>query len=142
MKEIISKMHQQNKSSLPCKLFVDKKYITLETDTAKKFNEFFTEIDHSLAREIPTPIKPFEIFLKNVGTTLPEKYLNINELRDPFFSLNMNKSASADEISFNVIKYCFEELIDVLRCFLFILANRDTSGFSEDCQSDPCIQDW
>ena len=29
-KEIIGKMYQHNKSSLPWKLFVDKKYITLE----------------------------------------------------------------------------------------------------------------
>ena len=43
MKEIIGTMHQHNKSKLPCKLFVDKKYITLETEIAKKFNEFFTE---------------------------------------------------------------------------------------------------
>ena len=35
MKEIIRKMHQHNKSKLPCKLFVDKKYINLETEIAK-----------------------------------------------------------------------------------------------------------
>ena len=38
MKEIISNMPQQNKSNLPRKLFVDKKYITLETETVKKLN--------------------------------------------------------------------------------------------------------
>ena len=109
MKEIISNMHQQNRSNLPCKLFVDKKYIT------KKLNEFFTEIGPSFARDIPTPSKPFESFLKKASTTLPERYLNINKLKDPFFSLKMNKSTGADEISFNVIKYCFGELIDILR---------------------------
>ena len=64
MKKIIGKMHQHNKSKLPRKLFVDKKYITLETGIAKKFNEFFTEIGTSLARKIPTPSQPFESFLK------------------------------------------------------------------------------
>ena len=60
MKEIIGgKMHQHNKSKLPRKLFVDKKYITLETEVAIKFNKFFTEIDPSLARKIPTPSEPF-----------------------------------------------------------------------------------
>ena len=34
MKEIIGKMHQHNKSRLPRKLFVGKKYITLETEIA------------------------------------------------------------------------------------------------------------
>ena len=62
MKEIIGNMGQHNKSKLPRKLFVDKKYITLETEIAKKFNEFFTEIGPSLARKIPTPSKPFESF--------------------------------------------------------------------------------
>ena len=32
-KEIIDKMHQPNKSKLPRQRFVDKKYITLETDS-------------------------------------------------------------------------------------------------------------
>ena len=57
-------MHQHNKSKLPRALFVDKKYITLETEIPKKFNEFFTEIGPSLARKIPTPSKPFQSFLK------------------------------------------------------------------------------
>ena len=54
MKEIIGKMHQHNKSKLHCEHFVDKRYITLETEIAKKFNGFFTEIGPSLARKIPT----------------------------------------------------------------------------------------
>ena len=55
MKEIIGKMNQHNKSKIPRKLFDDKKYIILETEIAKKFIEFFTEIGPSLARKIPTP---------------------------------------------------------------------------------------
>ena len=65
-------MHQHNKSKLPRRLFVDKIYVTLETEVAKKFNEFFTEIGTSLARKIPTPSKPFESFLKKTSTTFPE----------------------------------------------------------------------
>ena len=107
MKEIIGKTHQQNKSTLPRKLFVDQKYIPLETEIAKKFNEFFTEIGPSLARKIPTPSKPFERFLKKTSTTLPERCLTVNELKDTFLSLKMSKSAGADEISFNVIRNCF-----------------------------------
>ena len=56
--------------------FVDKKF-TLESEIAKKFNEFFTEIDPSLARDIPTPRKPFESFLEKASPTLPEKYLTL-----------------------------------------------------------------
>ena len=61
-KGMIGKMYQHEKSKLPRKLFVDKKYITLETDIAKNFNEFFTEICPSLAGKIPTLSNPFESF--------------------------------------------------------------------------------
>ena len=115
MKEIIPKMHQHNKSKLPRKLLVDEKYITLETEIAKKFNGFCTEIGPSLAKKIPTPCKPFEFFLKKTSTTLPERCLTINKLKDAFFSLKMNKSTGADKTSFNVIKNCFGELSDILR---------------------------
>ena len=115
MKEIVDKMHQHNKSKLSRRLFVDKKYITLETEIAKKFNEFFTEIGPSLARKISTPSRPFESFFKKGSTILPERCLTINELKDAFFSLKMNKSTGADEISFNVIENCFGELSDILR---------------------------
>ena len=119
MKEIIGKMHQHNKSKLSRKLFVDEEYITLETEIAKKFNEFFTEIGPSLARKIPTQSKPFESFMKKASTTLLERCLTIIELKDAFFPLKMNNnSTSAEEISFNVIKNCFGELNDVLR-FVF-----------------------
>ena len=53
---------------------------------------------------------PFKCFLKRVDTTLPSQSLSINELKDVFFSLKTNKSSGADEINFNVIKYCFGEL--------------------------------
>ena len=86
MKEIIGKMHQH------------KKYITLETEIAKKFSEFFTEIGPSLARKAPIPSKPFESFLKKTSTTLPERCLTINELKDSFPPLKMNESTGADEM--------------------------------------------
>ena len=55
IKGIIGKMHHNNKSKLSRKLLVGKKYITLETEIAKKFNDFVTEIGPSLTRNIPTP---------------------------------------------------------------------------------------
>ena len=115
MKEIAGKMDQHSKSKLPCKLFVDKKYIKLKAEVAEKYNEFFTEIGPSLTRKIPTPSKPFEGFLEKASTTSPEKCLTINELKDTFFSLKMNKSTGADEISFNVIKNCFGKLNDIMK---------------------------
>ena len=66
-------MHQHKKSKLPHKLIFDKKYITLETEIAKKFNEVFTEIGPSLARKIPTPSKS-------------ERHFILNELQDAMLS--------------------------------------------------------
>ena len=121
MQEVTGKVHQHNKSKLPRRLIVDKKFITLKTEIAKKFNEFFTEIGPSLARKIPTLSKPFEVFLKKASITLPERHLTINELKDAFSSLKINKSTGAYEISFNVIKNCFGELSEILR-YLFDLS--------------------
>ena len=36
--------------------------------------------------------------------------LSINEVKEAFFSLKINKSPGYDEIDFNVIKSCFSEL--------------------------------
>ena len=38
MIEILGKMHQHNTLKLPRRLFVDKKYVTSETEIAKNFN--------------------------------------------------------------------------------------------------------
>ena len=51
--------------------------------------------------------------MKKASTTLPERYLTTNELKDAFFSLKMKKSTGADEISVIVIKNCFGELDDI-----------------------------
>ena len=105
------------------------KYIALQTETVKKFYEFFTEISSSLARKIPIPSKPFESYLKNASTVLPKRHVTINELKDTFFSLKMNKTTGADEISFNVIENYFGELTDILR-YIFDLSLQ-TGIFSE-----------
>ena len=44
-----------------------------------------------------------------------EKPLSVNKVKEAFFSLTMNKSAGFDEISLNVVKKCFGELINPLK---------------------------
>lgn len=36
--------------------------------------------------------------------------MNINELKDPFFSLKTHEISRYDEVSFNVFKHCFHVL--------------------------------
>ena len=38
---------------------------------------------------------------------MDSKPLSINELKDAFFSLKINKSLGVDDVSFNIIKKCF-----------------------------------
>ena len=130
-KEIIEKMHQHNKSKLALRHINDKKCITLELEIAKKFNELFTEIGPHLAWKIPTPSKPFGSCFKKASTTLPERYIAINKLKNAFFSLKKNKSIDADEISLKLfwwVKWHFEVY------FWFIFADRDISKSIEDCE--------
>ena len=47
--------------------------------------------------------------------------LSINELKNAFFSLTINKSPGHDGVSFNVIKKCFGELCETLK-YLFNLS--------------------
>ena len=42
----------------------------------------------------------------------------MNELKDAFFSLKINKSPGNDDISFNVLKKCFSSLREPLK-YLF-----------------------
>ena len=44
------------------------------------------------------------------------KQLSMNELKDAFFSLKINKSPGYDDISSNVLKKCFSSLCEPLKC--------------------------
>ena len=46
---------------------------------------------------------------------MQHKLVSINKLSDVFFSLKLNKSPGYDEISFNAVKKCFDELCEPLK---------------------------
>ena len=70
---------------------------------ADAFNNFFTNIGQKLASQIPKSSKTFETYINKVNVIMESKPLLINELKDAFFSLKINKSSSVDDVSFNVI---------------------------------------
>ena len=74
---------------------------------ANEFNNFFRNIGAELAKNIPNASRPFESYIKKVDTTIPTDSLTINEVKESFFSLEINKSPGCDEINFNVIKNYF-----------------------------------
>ena len=86
---------------------MDKKRITETESIEENFNKCFTQIDPNLAKDIGTSTKSFNEYIKKHGTTEPEKVISVNEFKDTFFYLKINKSAGYDDIRFNVVKKCF-----------------------------------
>ena len=112
MKKLKSELH------LSGKLLINEQEVRGKEEMANGFNTFFRNIDAELPKNIPNASRPFESYIKKVGTTIPTDSLTINEVQKAFFSLKINKSLGSDEISFNVIKNCFGELNMTLK-YLF-----------------------
>ena len=101
---------------------VDEKNITNINSIAENFNKYFTEISPNLVNKIDPPRKHFREYLKEYQTSQPENVISVNELKDAFFSLKINKSQGYDDISFNVVKKCFGVLYKPLvHIFNFLL---------------------
>ena len=123
IKEAIGK-EKYKQQNLPKKILVDKISITETESIAESFNKYFTQIGPKLAKDIGTSTKSFNEYIKKHDTTQPEKVISVNELKDAFFSLKINKSAGYDDISFNVVKNCFGVLYKrLLQIFSLSLQN-------------------
>ena len=114
MKELIWKA-KMNKSSLPQTIRVKKTDIFDQEKIATEFNEFFANVGPILGKQIPESENTFESNLVKTSATIQHRSVSINELRDAFFCLKLNKSPGYDKISFNVVKKCFSELCKPLK---------------------------
>ena len=99
-------------STLSTKITVTKTDIFDTKKIVDEFNKFFTNIGTDLANKIPNASKRFGFYITKVNTSMESQPLSINELKDAFFSLKINKSPGHDGVSFNVIKKCFGELCE------------------------------
>ena len=106
IKEAIGK-EKRSQHRFPTKIVVDKESITNIHSIAENFNKFFTEIGPNLANKINPSRKHFHEYLKEFQTYQPENVISVNELKDAFFLLKINKSPGYDNISFNVVKKYF-----------------------------------
>ena len=88
---------------------------------ADAFNDFFTNIGQKLTSQIPKSSKTFETYINKVNVIMDSKLFSINELKDAFFSLKINKSSGVDDVSFSTIKKCFAVLCEPL-IYLFQLS--------------------
>ena len=103
-----------NHQSFPKKIKLDGKNITDEDLIAKQFNTYFTKIGPKLAKTIQESSLNFASFIEKCNSTQAESTLTVNELKEAFFSLKINKSPGYDDISFNVVRNCFGPLLKPL----------------------------
>ena len=106
MKELLGKCTTKS-STLPTKIAVNETDIFDATKIVDEFNKFFTNIGTDLANKIPNASKRFDSYITKVNTSMESQPLSINELKDAFLSLKINKSSGHDGVSFNVIRKCF-----------------------------------
>ena len=102
--------NNSTQSSFPKKIIHKTKTITYVHLIANYFNSYFTEIFPNLANEIEKSSINIEGYIKKCNSTQAEHSLSINELKDAFFPLGINKSPGFDGISFTVLKNCFGAL--------------------------------
>ena len=97
MKDIIGKSKIKLKD-LPRKLKINKMDVFNKSEKADSFKDFFTNIGQKLASQIPKSSKRFETHINEVNAIMDSKSLSINELKDAFFSLKINKSSGVDNV--------------------------------------------
>ena len=120
MKELIGKIKLKS-SNLPRRITVNEVDIFDKRKIANEFNAFFTNIGSKLASKIPNASTTFESYINKPDSIMKTKQLSMNELKDAFFSLKINKSPGYDDISFNIVKICFSSLCKPLK-YLFNLS--------------------
>ena len=122
MKELIGKIRLKS-SNLPRRITVNEIDIFHKCKIANEFNAFFTNIGSKLACKIPNASTTFESYINKPDSIMKIKRLSMNELKDAFFSLKINKSPGYDDISFNVVKKCFSSLCEPLAVCVKYLFN-------------------
>ena len=96
MKEILGKTTTKF-SVPPNKSTVNKTDMFDKQKIADEFNNFFTNIGSDLANEIQNASNSFYTYVTEIdNTSMKSQPLSINELKDTFFPLEMNKSPEHD----------------------------------------------
>ena len=115
MKELIGKIKPKS-SNLPRRITVNEVDIFDKRKNANEFNTFFTNIGSKLASKILNTSATFESYINKPDSIMKTKQLSMNELKDAFFSLKINKSSGYDDISFSILceplKYLFDLSIE------------------------------
>ena len=92
IEEVIGKENYKQQN-IPKKILLDMISITEIESIAESLNTYFTQIGPKLANDIGTSTKSFNEYIKKHDTTQPERVISVNELKDAFFPLNINRRA-------------------------------------------------
>ena len=82
---------------------------------AESLNKYFIDVGPNLAEKIPNTKNNFKSYMKKINNSMPNYEVSDDEFKEAFFSLKINKSPGFDNISFNVIKHCFDDLLKPLK---------------------------
>ena len=120
MKELIGKIKLKS-SNLSIRITVNDVDIFDERKSGNEFNAFFTNIGSKLASKIPNTSTTLKSYINKPDYIMERKQLSMNESKDAFFSLKINKSPGYEDNSFNVLNKCFSSLCEPLK-YLFNLS--------------------
>ena len=113
MKEITGKIKVLD-NTFPIKIVINKKEIFDKKNIANEFNSYFTNVGSNLAAKIPHSEKHFSDYLSQSQNILSEEQLTMDEFREAFQAIKRNKACGFDEISSNVIRSSYDELVTPL----------------------------
>ena len=103
MKSIIGKS-KTKLTNLPQKLTINKVDVYDKPEIVDAFHDFFTNIGQKLASQITESSEIFKTYINKMNVIMDSNPLSINELKDAFFLLKINKSLGVHDISSNIIK--------------------------------------
>ena len=92
---------------------MEKKEITDIKSIAENFNRYFTEIGPTLTKKVDSSSVNFHQYLEAYNITQQEKDLTVNELKDAFFSLKLNKSPGYEKLDLMLLRNVSEVCISL-----------------------------
>ena len=109
MKEIFGKA-KINQRNLPKHFAINNKKITVKTEIANTFNEFFANVGPKLAEKILDTNKKFESYIPVIDTSLLYTDLTEKEFETAFNSLKKDKAPGFDKVHVNAVLSVYDEV--------------------------------
>ena len=113
MKEIIGKSKLQSEK-FPRKISIEGNDIYNECEIANQFNNYFSKVGPTLAKDIEISTNSFTSYLEKTPLRITQERLTYKELAVAFFQLKKNKASGYDDINSNVVLESYDEIKNIL----------------------------